>query len=84
MPMRVANFVAKTELGRANKMQEKFRRNGKAVERERILGVVATMKERRGKPLMDDQAAVFERCEELFEDARGEGERLQGRERAQI
>ncbi|GMH73697.1 hypothetical protein TL16_g06259 [Triparma laevis f. inornata] len=66
MPVSVLGMVAKQELAWSNQLQEKFRRNEKEVDRERMAALALKMIERRGKPLMGDQKAVFEGCEELL------------------
>ncbi|GMH90953.1 hypothetical protein TL16_g11919 [Triparma laevis f. inornata] len=68
VPLRVANIIAKEELKKANKTQEKFRRNGKEVDRETMNALARVMEEKKNEPLMQDQVAVFERCEEFFGD----------------
>ena len=42
--------------------QEKFRRNGKTVDREGVAALAGAMIGRRGVPLIEDQVGVFERC----------------------
>ena len=60
-------------LGKANELQKKFRRNGKEVDRERVNALAKVMRERRGKPLMGDEVAVFESSEGLLGDGVEEG-----------
>ncbi|GMH72175.1 hypothetical protein TrLO_g7138 [Triparma laevis f. longispina] len=73
LPASVLDLIVKKQLGRANEMQEKFRRNGKEVDKERVAALAGEMIERRGKPLMADQMPVFESCEEILGDGGGEG-----------
>ncbi|GMH82067.1 hypothetical protein TL16_g09138 [Triparma laevis f. inornata] len=58
LPASVLDLIVKKQLGRANEMQEKFRRNGKEVDKERVAALAGEMIERRGKPLMADQMPV--------------------------
>ncbi|GMH67615.1 hypothetical protein TL16_g04726 [Triparma laevis f. inornata] len=71
MPVSLLDRVAKKELAWANEYQEKFRRNGKEVDGERVAALAGKMIARREKPLMNDQVAVFASCQELLG---GEGE----------
>ncbi|GMH51547.1 hypothetical protein TL16_g01035 [Triparma laevis f. inornata] len=48
-------------------MQEKFRRNGKEVDKERVAALATKMISRRGEQLMEDQVPIFRRCQELLE-----------------
>jgi len=66
LPARVMDIVAKQQLRKANDKQEKFRRNGKEVDREKVTALAEVVRERRGVPLTEDQAEVFERCSELL------------------
>ena len=70
MPARLMDIVTKQQLMWANELQEKFRRNGKEVDGERVDALVEVMEKRRGVSLMEDQAEVFERCSELLEEVR--------------
>ena len=36
MPEYLVDYIAKQQLGKANELQEKFRRNGKEVDREKV------------------------------------------------
>ena len=74
LPARVMDIVAKQQLRKANDKQEKFRRNGKEVDREKVTALTAVMEEQRGVALMEDQAEVFERCEALNEETVGKEE----------
>ncbi|GMH55451.1 hypothetical protein TL16_g01910 [Triparma laevis f. inornata] len=47
---------------------EKFKRNGKEVDRERAAALAGKMIERRGEKLMEDQVAIFASCEEFLRD----------------
>ena len=60
------DFIAKQQLGKANEMQEKFRRNGLEVDREGVTALADVMKGRRGIVLLEDQVEVFERCVALL------------------
>ena len=60
------DFIAKQQLGKANEMQEKFRRNGLEVDREGVTALADVMKGRRGMALLEDQMEVFERCVALL------------------
>ncbi|GMH47367.1 hypothetical protein TL16_g00047 [Triparma laevis f. inornata] len=73
MPVSVLELIAKIEMRKSNEEQEKFRRNGKEVDRERVAALAGEMRERRGKLSMADQKAVFKSCEELFGDGGEEG-----------
>ncbi|GMH92018.1 hypothetical protein TrST_g565 [Triparma strigata] len=66
LPARALVMYATKSLARANKLQDMFRRNGKAVDRERVEALATIMQGRRGMPPMADQAGVFERCLELL------------------
>lgn len=68
VPNRILDFLAKRQLELSNKLQKKFRRNGREVDRERVHAVVDAMTRRRGMPLIEDQRAVFERCEAVRSD----------------
>lgn len=68
LPTRLLDFLAKQQLGRANKLHEKFRRNGEEVDRERASALARVMMALRGKPLLEDQRACFERCMALLGD----------------
>jgi hypothetical protein len=61
LPARVMDIVAKQHLGWANDKQEKFRRNGKEVDREKVTALAEVIKKRRGLALMEDQVGVFKR-----------------------
>ncbi|GMI48438.1 hypothetical protein TrCOL_g6642 [Triparma columacea] len=64
------DYLAKGQLVEANRLQEKFRRNGKEVDAEVRGALVERMRE--GVELEEDQKKVFGELEELFS---GEGER---------
>ncbi|GMI25113.1 hypothetical protein TrCOL_g11460, partial [Triparma columacea] len=66
-------YLAKNELVEANRLQKKFRRNGKEVDAEVRGALVERMRE--GVELEEDQKKVFEELEELFdgEDEKGWG-----------
>ncbi|GMH68801.1 hypothetical protein TrLO_g1825 [Triparma laevis f. longispina] len=66
IPASMVDLIVKKQLGRAYEVQEKFRRNGKAVDRDREAALAREMIERRGKSLMEDQKAIFKSCEELL------------------
>ncbi|GMI39265.1 hypothetical protein TrCOL_g5466 [Triparma columacea] len=61
-------YLAKNQLAEANRLQEKFRRNGKEVDAEVRGALVERMRE--GVELEEDQKKVFGDLEKLFE---GEG-----------
>ncbi|GMI44875.1 hypothetical protein TrCOL_g12708 [Triparma columacea] len=63
------DYLAMNELVEANRLQEKFRRNGKEVDAEVRGALVERIRE--GVELEEDQVKVFEELEELF---RGEDE----------
>jgi hypothetical protein len=67
------DYLAKNELVEANRLQEKFRRNGKKVDAEVREALVERMRE--GVELEEDQKKVFGELEELFggEDEKGWG-----------
>ncbi|GMH82652.1 hypothetical protein TrST_g12211 [Triparma strigata] len=69
MPSGVLDFLAKQHLGWADDMQEKFRRNGKVVDREAIEYLAKVMRANRGLPLLPDQQSTFDVCMELQADA---------------
>lgn len=73
MPVKVMDIGAKQELGKANVLQEKFRRNRKEVDREGIGALAEVMKKRRGLPPVEDQVRLFERCMTLSGEEDGEG-----------
>ena len=58
IPKSALDFIVKAQMGYANKAQEKFRRNGREVDRERVNRLAGIMIARRGKPLMDDQVRL--------------------------
>ncbi|GMH72902.1 hypothetical protein TL16_g06036 [Triparma laevis f. inornata] len=60
MPVSALEFLTKLQMSYANEVQKKFRRNGKEVDRERVAALAGKMIERRGKLLMEDQAAALE------------------------
>ncbi|GMH91106.1 hypothetical protein TL16_g11959 [Triparma laevis f. inornata] len=66
LPMAMMDFVAKQQLAWSNQLKEQYRRNGKEVDRERRNAMAEVMRARRGKPLIEDQKAVFASCEELL------------------
>ena len=70
LPRKVLDFVAKQQLGAADVMKEKFRRNGLEVDREGEVALIDVMKKRRGFPLMEDQAETVESCIALLGDVR--------------
>ncbi|GMH78176.1 hypothetical protein TrLO_g2562 [Triparma laevis f. longispina] len=76
MPSSVLDFLIKQHLGWANEMQEQFRRNGKRVDRERLVALSEVMRRRRGKPLHADQERVFTECMRLFGETGDEGWKL--------
>jgi len=67
------DYLAKNQLVEANRLQEKFRRNGKEVDAEVRGALVERMRE--GVELEEDQKEVFWELEELFggEDEKGWG-----------
>ena len=69
---KLLDIAARQQLSWANELQEKFRRNGKEVDREKVAALVKVIQERRGVPLMEDQVEVFERCETLLGEEGGE------------
>mgnify|MGYP003974629707 CR=1 FL=1 len=73
LPARVLDIVAKQELSLTYKLQEKFRRNGKEVDRERVTALAGVMSGRKGLPLIEDQVGFFERCMTLSGKEDGEG-----------
>ncbi|GMH61177.1 hypothetical protein TL16_g03202 [Triparma laevis f. inornata] len=72
LPAYMLDFLAKQQLAPGNEIQQKFRRNGREVDRETRDALAAVMREQRGRPLMDDQVPAFERCMSL-QDGGGEG-----------
>lgn len=62
IPKSALDFIVKAQMGYANKAQEKFRRNGREVDRERVNRLAGIMIARRGKPLMDDQVRLEVAC----------------------
>ena len=73
LPKKLLHLAATQQLGWANEVQEKFRRNGKVVDQERVDFLAEVMRARRGQPLMDDQQEVFDRCMELLGDGGDDG-----------
>ncbi|GMH69388.1 hypothetical protein TL16_g05146 [Triparma laevis f. inornata] len=71
-------FLSKQELSWANVVQEKFKRNEKEVDRERVAFLAEKMRAWRGKPLKDDQEEVLGRCLRLLE-GEEEWQALEGR-----
>ena len=67
--MLVAELVVMKEMASSDVCQDKYRRNGKEVDLERVADLSQVMRARRGTPLMEDQAAVFERCLSMAKDA---------------
>ena len=65
------DYLAKSQLVEANRLQEKFRRNGKKVDAEVREALVERMKEER--ELTDSQTKTFRDLEELLEGRRLEG-----------
>lgn len=76
--MSVLDFLTKQELSWANVVQEKFKRNEKEVDRERVAFLAEKMRAWRGKPLKDDQEEVLGRCLKLLE-GEEEWQALEGR-----
>ena len=62
MPVSALEVVAMMQMGQANVLQEKLRRNGKEVDRDGVVALAEIIGDRRGVPLMEDQAPAFERC----------------------
>ncbi|GMH53091.1 hypothetical protein TL16_g01370 [Triparma laevis f. inornata] len=62
MPVSALEVVAMMQMGQANVLQEKLRRNGKEVDREGVVALAEIIGDRREVPLMEDQAPAFERC----------------------
>ena len=73
LPKKLLHLAATQQLGWANEVQEKFRRNGKVVDQERVDALAEVMRARRGQPLVDDQQEVFDRCMELLGDGGDDG-----------
>ena len=73
LPARVMDIVVKQHLSWANQLQEKFRRNGKEVDREAVAALVEMMEQRRGVALIKDQVVAFKRCFALLGAEDGEG-----------
>ena len=70
---RLLDIAAGQTLGWANDYQERFRRNGKEVDQEGVAALAEVMEKRRGKPLVEDQVALFKRCEALLGEEGKEG-----------
>ncbi|GMI18486.1 hypothetical protein TrLO_g14651 [Triparma laevis f. longispina] len=77
-------WLPRQQMAWANELQEKFRRNGKEVDVERVTALAGKMIEWRGKKLMEDQKAVFKSCEELLGGGGEEGRRGGGVEGAGV
>ncbi|GMI02833.1 hypothetical protein TrVE_jg4749 [Triparma verrucosa] len=69
IPSSVIELVVMKEMASSDVCQDKYRRNGKEVDLERVADLSQVMRARRGTPLMEDQAAVFERCLSMAKDA---------------
>lgn len=55
MPTSMLDFLTKKELTWAGTVQEKYSRNRKKVDREKVDSLAKDMRRRRGEPLMEDQ-----------------------------
>lgn len=64
LPAKALNFIAKIQLGWADDVREKYRRNGKIVDKE--VRNVLVVKMREGVELTEDQEKVFEDLDDLF------------------
>ena len=65
----VSELVVMKEMASSNVCQDKYRRNGKEVDLERVAALSQVMRARKGTPLMEDQAAVVERCLSMAKNA---------------
>ncbi|GMH61834.1 hypothetical protein TrLO_g9121 [Triparma laevis f. longispina] len=68
IPTSMLDFLTKKELSWAGTVQEKYSRNRKKVDREKVDSLAKDMRRRRGEPLMEDQAPLFESCKQLLGD----------------
>ena len=55
LPRPVLDIFLKTQLNITNKLQEKYRRNDKEVDREKLIALAKFMRRRRGMPLTSEQ-----------------------------
>ena len=68
-------ILAESELADANRLQEKFRRNARKVDKEIREVLVERMKQ--GKKLNEEQEKVFQELETLFGGKQEDWEKLQ-------
>ncbi|GMH84308.1 hypothetical protein TL16_g09884 [Triparma laevis f. inornata] len=74
IPVSILEFYTVNELNWANDVQEKYKRNNKDVDRERVESIAELMIACRNKPLMKDQASVYKRCVMLLGDKNSQNE----------
>ena len=61
LPANVMDLIVKQQLDWANEEEDKFKRNGKEVDREVRTALAEVITARRGVPLMEDQVEVLNR-----------------------
>ncbi|GMH96230.1 hypothetical protein TrST_g8697 [Triparma strigata] len=66
LPANAMDFIAMQQLFWADEVHEQHRRNDREVDMEYVQGLLNDMKSSRGRPLMDDQVPLLERCKELL------------------
>ena len=74
MPQSVLNFISLHEIGRSTELYEKYRRNGREVDREKRAEVVKTIRSWKEKKLDPDQQEFFERSTAVWGDGDGDDE----------
>ncbi|GMI09905.1 hypothetical protein TrLO_g15291 [Triparma laevis f. longispina] len=74
MPKSLMDFLAKQNLAWADEVQEKYRRNGKEVDKEKRLVAANTVRELKNTSLIEDQQQMFARCMELIDQSNGDEE----------
>ncbi|GMH95294.1 hypothetical protein TL16_g13121 [Triparma laevis f. inornata] len=74
MPQSVLDFISLHEVGRSTEQYEKFRRNGREVDREKRAEVVKTIRSWKGKKLDPDQQEFFKRSTAVWGDGDGDNE----------
>ncbi|GMI16546.1 hypothetical protein TrLO_g10802 [Triparma laevis f. longispina] len=67
LPAQLLDFLARQQLGKANEVQEKHRRNGWSTDKEKIDEIAKVMVSRRGEPWMEDQVAVYNKCKKIMD-----------------